>query len=72
VLLGTLGSLLVWSPLIYLAVLVGGGLVFAGLTNICMMARLLQRLPYNRAATSHAAEVVARLRETSAGRGAAP
>jgi rhodanese-related sulfurtransferase len=66
VLLGTLGSLLVWPPLIYLAVFVGGGLVFAGVTDFCMMARLLSRLPYNRGATSDAAEVIARLRETPA------
>jgi len=29
--------------------LVGGGLVFAGVSNICMMAMVLGRLPWNRA-----------------------
>jgi rhodanese-related sulfurtransferase len=29
--------------------LVGGGLVFAGVSNICMMASVLGRLPWNRA-----------------------
>lgn len=62
VLLGTLGSLLVWPPLLYLAVFVGAGLLFAGLTNTCLMGMLLLRLPYNRGATCDVASVLARLK----------
>jgi len=63
VLIGVLGSLLVWQPLLYLALFVGAGLLFAGLTDTCMLGLLLLRLPYNRAATCDAAGVLARLRE---------
>jgi len=35
VLIGVLGSLLLWQPLIYLGLLVGAGLLFAGLTDTC-------------------------------------
>lgn len=35
----------------WLAAFVGGGLVFAGVTDTCGMAMLLTRLPYNRTAT---------------------
>lgn len=39
------------SPLFLLgATLVGAGLVFAGVSDICMMASLLARLPWNRPA----------------------
>jgi rhodanese-related sulfurtransferase len=62
VLLGTLGSVLVWQPLIYLAMFVGGGLLFAGLTDTCMMGLLLMRLPYNRGPSSDVREVIAQLR----------
>jgi rhodanese-related sulfurtransferase len=61
VLLATLGSLLVWQPLIYLAVLVGAGLLFAALTDTCMMGTLLAKLPYNRAVTCDVKEVVGQL-----------
>ena len=61
VLAGTLGSLLVWPPLIFLAVFVGAGLLFAGLTDFCGMALLLARLPYNRAGAVNPRESVARL-----------
>lgn len=37
---------------IYLAALVGAGLTFAGLTDICMMAGLLSRMPWNKARTT--------------------
>jgi rhodanese-related sulfurtransferase len=37
---------------IYLALIVGAGLVFAGLTDFCAMARLLALLPWNRPARS--------------------
>jgi len=48
--IGGLGALLALfvSPLFAIVpALVGGGLVFAGLSDICMMANLLSRLPYN-------------------------
>jgi rhodanese-related sulfurtransferase len=61
VLLGALGSLVLWPPLIFLAVFVGGGLLFAGVTDSCMMGMLLMRLPYNRAATCDVRDVLARL-----------
>jgi rhodanese-related sulfurtransferase len=48
VLIGTLGSLFVWPPLIFLAMFVGAGLLFAGVSDICMMGMLLSKLPYNR------------------------
>jgi rhodanese-related sulfurtransferase len=62
VLIGVLGSLLVWQPLLYLALFVGAGLLFAGLTDTCLLGLLLLRLPYNRAATCDAAGVLARLK----------
>jgi rhodanese-related sulfurtransferase len=62
VLLGTLGSLLVWPPLIYLALVVGAWLLFAGLTGTCAMGLLLARLPWNRGATGDVASVLTRMR----------
>ena len=41
---------------------VGGGLVFAGVTNTCGMAMLLTRLPYNRVATCDVAAMVRALK----------
>ena len=44
------GALLAWlvSPwFIALSGFVGAGLVFAGVTDTCMMAMLLAKLPYN-------------------------
>ena len=39
-----------WSPRwLFLAAFVGLGLTFAGLTDICPMAELLQRMPWNKA-----------------------
>jgi rhodanese-related sulfurtransferase len=61
VLLGTLGSLLVWPPLLGLAIFVGAGLLFAGLTDFCGMARLLGRLPYNQPARCDPKLAIARL-----------
>ncbi|NNC48567.1 MAG: DUF2892 domain-containing protein [Sphingomonas sp.] len=52
VLVGTLLSLLVAPWFIYLAVFVGAGLTFAGVTGFCGMAMLLAKLPWNR--TAHA------------------
>jgi rhodanese-related sulfurtransferase len=67
VLLGTLGGLLVWPPLIALALPVGAGLLFAGLTDTCMLGMLLMRLPYNRSATCNLASVMAQLKGESPG-----
>lgn len=47
VLLSVLLSLAVQHNWIYLAAAVGAGLTFAGLTDICMMAGLLTRMPWN-------------------------
>lgn len=52
VLIGTLLSLLV-SPLwIALAIFVGAGLTFAGISGFCGMARLLALMPWNRRAAN--------------------
>jgi rhodanese-related sulfurtransferase len=48
VLTGTILSLLVNPAWIGLAMFVGAGLTFAGLTNICGMAFVLAKLPWNR------------------------
>ena len=37
---------------IWLALFVGAGLTFAGATDICMMAKLLARMPWNKARTN--------------------
>jgi rhodanese-related sulfurtransferase len=47
VLAGTLMSLLVTPALIWLAIFVGAGLTFAGVTGFCGMARLLALMPWN-------------------------
>jgi len=52
-----------------LSAFVGGGLVFAGLTDTCGMGMLLAKLPYNRPA---ACDVAAMVRALSDGRPAAP
>jgi len=48
VLAATLLSVIVSAKWIYLAMFVGAGLTFAGLTNICGMAVVLARMPWNR------------------------
>lgn len=48
VLLGTVGSLLLNTSLIYLAIFVGAGLVFSGTTGWCGMALLLGKMPWNK------------------------
>lgn len=48
VLSGTILSLTSAPGWIYLAMFVGGGLTFAGATNVCMMASLLAKLSWNR------------------------
>lgn len=52
VLLGVVLAVAGYANWIYLALVVGGGLVFAGLTDFCAMARLLALLPWNRPARS--------------------
>jgi len=47
VLTGTLLGAFVSPKYLLLSGFVGGGLVFSGATNTCMMARLLSKLPYN-------------------------
>jgi len=44
------GAVLTWrvdARWVYLPMLVGGGLTFAGLTNVCGMAMLLAKMPWN-------------------------
>ena len=65
VLLSTLLAVLVSPRWLYLAMFIGAGLTFAGATNICGMAVLLARMPWNRDArsgTSAITEVSARCR----------
>jgi len=47
VLAGTLLSVLLNARWTYLAMLVGAGLTFARVTNICDMAILLAKMPWN-------------------------
>lgn len=47
----------------WLAAFVGGGLVFAGITDTCGMAMLLARLPYNRTAPCDTGAAVRALSE---------
>lgn len=48
VLLGVILSLTVAPAFMYLSGMVGAGLLFAGLSGYCGMARLLARMPWNR------------------------
>lgn len=52
VLCGTLAALVFGRVGLVLTGLVGTGLTFAGATDICMMGRLLARMPWNRAKES--------------------
>lgn len=52
----------VWFPAAkYVAGFIGAGLVFAAVSNICMMANLLAKLPYNRGAGCDIDAAIARL-----------
>ncbi len=51
VLIGTALAVSVNPSWIYLAMFVGGGLTFAGITNLCPMAIGLAKLPWNKAQT---------------------
>lgn len=48
VLLGILLAWLVHWGFIFVSAFVGSGLVFAGITDTCMMGMMLMKLPYNR------------------------
>jgi glyoxylase-like metal-dependent hydrolase (beta-lactamase superfamily II) len=54
-LIGGLLGLLVSRWFLIIPIFVGSGLLFAGLTDSCMMGLLLMKLPYNRKATAKAA-----------------
>lgn len=60
VLTSILGSIAV-PELKWLAGAVGGGLVFAALSNTCAMGMLLSKLPYNRGARCDAQSIVSQL-----------
>jgi rhodanese-related sulfurtransferase len=65
VLLATLLAVFVSSKWVFLAMFIGAGLTFAGATNICGMAVVLARMPWNREAkqgTSGITETSARCR----------
>ncbi|MCC6744009.1 MAG: DUF2892 domain-containing protein [Acidobacteria bacterium] len=47
VLTGVLLSVLVWQPFIWMAGFIGGGLVFAAVTDTCTMGLLLSKMPWN-------------------------
>jgi rhodanese-related sulfurtransferase len=66
VLTGVLGSVAVNRKLLWLSGFVGGGLLFAGLTDFCGMARVLMLLPFNRA---NRADVSGEVRRLLADRG---
>ena len=57
---GALAALVVNPAWAVVPMLVGSGLVFAGLTDTCGMALLLARLPYNRASATCDTEVMVR------------
>lgn len=59
--LGSVIGSVVFPPAKWLAGAVGAGLAFAALTNTCTMARLLSKLPYNRAPSCEVDQVVTRL-----------
>lgn len=57
VLVGTVLAVAVHPGWIFLAMFVGAGLTFAGLTDICGMGLLLAKLPWNRAKAMPACQV---------------
>ena len=60
VLIAVLTSL-VWTPARLVAGFVGAGLVFAAISNTCLMGMLLSRLPYNRGASCDVGRNIAAL-----------
>lgn len=65
VLVGAVGSVVAWRPLVYLSAAVGGGLLYAGVSDNCTLAKVLTRLPYNRAHRADVTAAVERLRIAS-------
>ncbi len=65
VVLGAIGGLLIWTPLMLLALAVGAGLSYSALTDSCTMAKVLSKLPYNRDASCDINEIVGRLRASN-------
>ena len=59
VLAATLLSVMVNAKWVFLAMFAGAGLTFAGLTNICGMAVVLARMPWNRERKPAASSVTA-------------
>jgi rhodanese-related sulfurtransferase len=52
----------IWFPALrYIAGFIGAGLFFSGLTNFCMMAILLSKLPYNRGPAVDVDAAIARM-----------
>lgn len=66
---GALAGLVLWRPLGAVAAAIGGGLFVSAITDSCVMASLLAKLPYNRGAAVCDVEAVVRAlgqaRETS-------
>jgi rhodanese-related sulfurtransferase len=60
VLAGSLASLFIAPVIAWLPALIGGGLLFSGLTDTCGMAMLLAKLPYNRGAATCDTESIVR------------
>jgi rhodanese-related sulfurtransferase len=58
VLLSVLAGVFVARPLVWIAAMVGAGLVFSAVTNTCGLALLLAKLPYNRGATCDVRDMV--------------
>lgn len=58
--IGALGALTISPLLATVPLLIGSGLVFAGLTDTCAMGMLLARLPYNRGGAACDTEAIVR------------
>lgn len=54
-----------FEPLKWVAAAIGAGLTFAAITDSCLMARLLARLPYNRTDTCDAPTMLSALTDTA-------
>jgi rhodanese-related sulfurtransferase len=59
--LGAALALGIHSMFAIVPLVIGSGLVFAGITDTCMLGMLLARMPWNRGATSDAGQVLAQL-----------
>ena len=57
---GSLAALTVSPLFVVVPLLIGSGLVFAGLTDTCAMGMLLAKLPYNRGAATCDTEAIVR------------